>query len=64
MAISNIPNKFNLGQKYHLSWAQPGCVWILKGIGSTGEVLLETPKTRKQLTAKAADLRLTNKYIK
>jgi exoribonuclease R len=43
-----------LDQPIHLSWANPGCVWILKAIeGDT--VLLETPKTKRTRRANAAD---------
>ena len=65
MAENNIPTKLVIGQKYHLAWANPACVWVLKsGPGSTGKVILETPKTKKQLEAKSSDLRLTNKDMK
>lgn len=60
LEIDRIPKQLKIGQKYHCSWASSGCVWVLKGMGSTGIVLLETPKTKKQLEAKASDLRLTN----
>ena len=60
LEIDRIPKRLKIGQKYHCSWAQSGCVWVLKGIGSTGIVLLETPKTKRQIEAKAQDLRLIN----
>ena len=55
-----IPLKLEIGKLYHLAWANPACVWRLKGIGSTGQIEMETPKTKKKLFAKADDLRLTN----
>ena len=48
-----IPLKLEIGKKYTLSWAQTGCVWILKGIGSTGDVEMETPVTKRKIIAKA-----------
>ena len=54
-----IPLKLEIGKKYTLSWAQPGAVWILKGIGSRGDVEMETPSTKRKLMAKAIDIRLT-----
>ena len=53
-----IPLKLEIGKKYTLSWAQPGCVWILKGIGSTGGVEKETPAIKRKIIAKANDFRL------
>ena len=53
-----IPLKLEIGKKYTLSWAQPGCVWILKGIGPTGDVEMETPATKRKIIAKANDIRL------
>lgn len=53
-----IPLKLYIGKKYTLSWAQPGCVWVLKGIGSTGDIEMETPATKRKITAKAVDVRL------
>ena len=54
-----IPLKLEIGKKYTLSWAQPGCVWVLKGIGSTGIVEMETPVTKRKVTAKAHEVRHT-----
>ena len=53
-----IPLKLEIGKKYTLNWAQPGCVWVLKGIGSTGDVEMETPATKRKIIAKANDIRL------
>mgnify|MGYP003610991626 CR=1 FL=1 len=54
-----IPLKLEIGKKYGLSWAQPGAVWVLKGIGSRGDVEMETPSTKRKLMAKAIDVRHT-----
>ncbi len=43
-----------IGQPIHLSWANPGCVWILQAIKGD-EIFLETPKTKKTRWAKAKD---------
>lgn len=59
--IDRVPMYLKIGNKYHCTWASPGCVWVLKGIGSNGTVLLETPKTKKQLETTASSLRLTHK---
>ena len=53
-----IPLKLEIGKKHTLSWVQPGCVWILKGIGSTGEVEMETPAIKRKIIAKANGIRL------
>jgi len=46
-----------LNKKYHVSWAKKGCVWKCVAIDRTNQtVTLETPKTKKLLTAKWADL--------
>lgn len=55
-----IPLKITIGNTYTLSWAKPGTVWVLKGIGSEGAVEMETPKTKRRLIAKAHELRLTD----
>ena len=49
--------------KYHLSWASNrGMVWVLKRI--EGNIaILETPKTKRKLSAKINDLRHINKNI-
>lgn len=47
-----------VGQKYHLAWANRGCVWRLIGIMENKEdCLLVTPKTFKEIVAKTKDLR-------
>jgi len=46
-----------IGRKYHLSWANYKCHWVLKEIYSDGTCLLKTPKTHKILSAKLSDLR-------
>ena len=51
-----------VGRKYHLTWAQRGCVWILKEINTDGvRCLLQTPRTKKYLVANLSDLRHTRK---
>lgn len=45
-----------VGNKYHLTWAHRGCVWILKEVLPNGKCKLMTPKTKKILTANTADL--------
>lgn len=48
-----------VGHKYHLSWANPGCVWILKEVFHGGIFCkLQTVKTKKFLLAKVEELRL------
>lgn len=46
-----------LGEKYHLCWANRGCVWVLKFIGPDGSFILRTPKTNSRLDAAVKDLR-------
>jgi hypothetical protein len=51
--------KPEIGKRYHLSWAKKtGMVWVLVGIDGR-KALLQTPKTKKKLTAWLADLRHT-----
>lgn len=50
-----------VGNKYHLSWAKHSCVWKLVKFIDSEYCILETPKTKKQLTAKIDDLRLLSK---
>jgi len=48
-----------VGNKYHLSWAKPGCVWRLLSFNvGTGNCDLVTIKSRKRISAKISDLRL------
>jgi len=48
-----------IGNKYHLSWANHKCVWKLVELCSDGVYCrLETPKTKKKILAKVEDLRL------
>jgi len=48
-----------VGHKYHLSWANAGCVWILEHIDIDNiHCFLKTPKTKKVIRVKLADLRL------
>lgn len=50
-----------IGKRIHLSWAPPGCTWVLKQIdGNT--LYLETPKTKKKLTAHARDALYIRRY--
>lgn len=52
-------DKPEVGNKYHLAWANHKCVWRLKFICEDGiNCWLETPKTRKKFLAKIKDLRL------
>ena len=45
-----------ISHKYHVSWAAKGCVWRL--IDIQGEnAILQTPKTKKRITANLSDLR-------
>lgn len=62
LPVDYIPKEFVVGRKYHLSWAtNRGMVWILKGNDSE-YASLETPKTKKVLLAKLADLRELNRF--
>jgi ferredoxin-fold anticodon binding domain-containing protein len=54
--------KPTVGHKYHLSWANAGCVWTLEQVHPDGiHCFLKTPKTKKMIKAKLADLRLLSK---
>lgn len=55
-----------LGKLYHLSWAHSrGCVWNLIKINENGIIVMRTPKTKKEITAKLSDLRHTrNSQVK
>ena len=63
----HLGNKFErspcpqIGNKYHLSWANYKCVWKLIKFIDSEYCILETPKTKKQITAKIDDLRLLSK---
>lgn len=50
-----------IGNKYHLAWANHKCAWRLIKFIDSQYCILETPKTKKQLTAKIDDLRLLSK---
>lgn len=51
-----------VGTLYHVSWANPGCVWRLHHIFSGGaSCQLITPSTGKKLIVKTEDLRYTRK---
>ena len=54
-----IPKKLVIGQKYHCTWANTGCVWVLKALNGK-EAILETPRTRKETRTHEANLRLLN----
>lgn len=54
--------KPEIGNKYHLSWANYKCVWVLTELCKGGVYCrMETPKTRKPILAKVKDLRLLSK---
>jgi hypothetical protein len=49
--------------KYHLVWAHKrGMVWVLVAIQG-GTAVMQTPKTKRILSAKVSDLRHLNKHI-
>lgn len=52
----SVPKSPEVGRKYHLSWAHRGCVWKLKELLPEGRCILMTPKTKKTIIAKTADL--------
>jgi len=55
-----IPKQLIIGNKYHLSWAaSKAMIWVLKEIIGS-KVILETPKTKRQLVSNHTDLRETN----
>jgi hypothetical protein len=59
----HIPKTLVFGEKYHLSWASNyAMVWVLKSWNST-HAFLETPRTKKPLSAKIADLREINSNV-
>lgn len=48
-----------IGNYYHVSWANSGCVWKLKSFHQDGiHCWLQTPKSRKLIKVKILDLRL------
>jgi len=50
------------GNLYHISWANPGCVWRCVEINmKTGWVKLKTPTTKKEIYAKIESLRKPRK---
>lgn len=56
--------KPTVGNKYHLSWADARCVWILEQIHPDGvHCFLKTPKTKKIFKAKLEDLRLLSREV-
>lgn len=53
-----------VGRRVHLSWASPGCQWVLLGVSEDGKrVELETPTTYRRRTAHAADVQFTKKGL-
>lgn len=50
-----------IGKPVHLSWARPGCHWILDAIDAD-TLLLRTPKSGRRITAKAADARYVRRF--
>jgi len=52
-----VPRELKIGEKYTTSWANPGCVWILKGFLLTNQVELETPSTKKIINTTSDSLR-------
>lgn len=59
-----IPDGFNIGQKYHVTWAAKGCVFVLKSFLPNWMVEIETPKTKKVHRTSVSSLRLINKDAK
>jgi hypothetical protein len=63
MKLKSIPKEElpkMIGKGIHLSWAKPGCIWILDSIN--GEMLkLHTPMTGKRVEAEAKDALYTRK---
>lgn len=59
------PTQLTIGNKYHISWARErGMVWKLITYNQATDIaMLQTPKTKKYITAKGKDLRLLNKDI-
>lgn len=50
------------GEKYHLSWANPKCIWVCVKIDmKSGWVKLKTPKSKNEISAKIECLRLPRK---
>jgi len=45
-----------IGKKYHVSWAHPGCVWILKEINGD-KCVMKTSRTKNLITVDKKDLR-------
>lgn len=45
-----------IGGKYHLSWANRGCVWVLIEFLPNGKCKLRTPKTKRIFIANVNDL--------
>lgn len=60
LEIDRIPQQLNIGEKYHCSWANNGCVWRLVNINNN-IATLETPRGRKQITTHINTLRVLNK---
>lgn len=58
--VDTIPKELKIGQKYHVSWAAKGCVWVLKGFYNNGDVDLETLKTKRTIRTASSSLRLLN----
>ena len=58
-----VVNKPHIGQTYHLSWAYSKAMkWKLEGISSDGvTAFLITPKSKKRISSRVLDLRLTSK---
>ena len=50
-----------VGKGIHLSWANKGCIWILKRIDGD-KLHLYTPKTSKPFIGKAADACYTRQH--
>lgn len=56
-----IPKELHIGEKYHCSWASSkAMVWVLKDINGS-QVILETPRTKKQIQTNVSSLRVLNK---
>lgn len=60
LEVDTIPKELKIGQKYHVSWAAKGCVWVLKGFVNNNQVELQTPKTKRKIYTNVNTLRLLN----
>lgn len=54
-------DKPEIGQKYHVNWANLGCFFILKSFKPNYMCEIITPKTKKVYTTSVSSLRLLNR---